>query len=132
MKLFLHVDCVSFVSRRFNKFAGGIELATNILKSFVRLHALTIIVDYKPEELHPLSEESWDTDQFEIYQQFEEAAVRLDPSHVLFIVPSGNGRERTVFWTQTLQRVFPSLHKRWPLRVEFQSGESLELHKAAG
>lgn len=111
-------------------FATEIGLATNVLDSLACLDALTIELHRISYAMIPHLEVFANTRRYgeskaETYQHFEESAIRLNPSRVLFVLRC-NGRERTVLWTGILQRIlFPTLHKRCPFRVQCQRGERL-------
>ncbi len=113
-KLFLRVD------DQLN-FATGIGLATNVLDSLACPDALTIELSYTM--LHLIADTRDYNSKAGTYQLFEESAIRLNPSRVLFVVACV-GRERTVLWTRTLQRIFPALHKQCPLTVQCQGERS--------
>ncbi|KAI0758686.1 WD40-repeat-containing domain protein [Fomes fomentarius] len=110
LRLFLPVDM--------HLFTPMIELATNVLNSLARLDVLTIELKYKTRYLTVFADIRKD-ETAEACQQFEESAVRLNPSRVLFM-PRCNGRERTELWTRTLQCIFSTLHKQCPFKVQCQ------------
>ncbi|KAI0758719.1 hypothetical protein C8Q74DRAFT_1299561 [Fomes fomentarius] len=111
LKLFVHIESE-------HTFAAEIKLATDVLDSLVRLHTLTIEIEYQSYAmLGFLSDSSAET--AEVYQRFEESSIRLNTSRVLFVVRSDR-RERTVYWTQTLQHIFPTLYNRCQFRVQCQ------------
>lgn len=104
------------------QFVTGLKLTINVLNSLVRLHALTIKLEYESDDLYLLSREFCDPETVHVCQRFEESSIRLNPSRILFAVRS-NRHERIVYWTRTLQRIFPTLHKRCPLTIYCQRGQ---------
>ncbi|KAI0758700.1 WD40-repeat-containing domain protein [Fomes fomentarius] len=100
-----------------DSFAAMIKPATNVLNSLARLDALTVEIKYEsPSHLEVFGDSR---DDETACQQFEESAIRLNPSRVLFVLGC-YGRERTVLWTRTLQCIFPTLHKQCPFKVQCQ------------
>ncbi len=115
LKLFVHLESK-------HTFAAEIKLATDVLNSFVRLHTLTIEIEYQSYDAMVGFLPDWSAETAEVYKRFEESSIRLNTSGVLFVVRSDR-RERIVYWTQTLQHIFPTLYNRCQFRVQCQRGE---------